>query len=238
MLQNLAINGLAGAVTGYITNNIAIKMLFKSYFGLGGVIEKEYKEFIENISKLIEKDLINHQTLQPELQKEEFREVVEEIIKTIFVLELPKIWQNKRIADIKGIDKTLDNIVDFIEEDKKVLIKDITALYTDKPLNYYISKEQFDFIVDKASTLFIQKQDEVEAILFESIKDKKIEEIIFAFSPSVESEARSLYIQEQLKELNVKFSQIVQGIPTGVQFENVDIPSLAKAIKLRISFKR
>jgi uncharacterized membrane protein YheB (UPF0754 family) len=177
MLQNLAINGLAGAVTGYITNNIAIKMLFKSYFGLGGVIEKEYKEFIENISKLIEKDLINHQTLQPELQKEEFREVVEEIIKTIFILELPKIWQNKRIADIKGIDKTLDNIVDFIEEDKKVLIKDITALYTDKPLNYYISKEQFDFIVDKASTLFIQKQDEVEAILFESIKDKKIENL-------------------------------------------------------------
>ena len=51
MLQNLVINGLAGGLTGYITNNIAIKMLFKSYFGLGGVIEKEYGEFIENSSK-------------------------------------------------------------------------------------------------------------------------------------------------------------------------------------------
>jgi len=43
----------------------------------------------------------------------------------------------------------------------------------------------------------------------------------------------SLYLEDKLKDLNVEFSQIAQGVPTGVHFENVDINSLAKAIKLR-----
>jgi recombination protein RecR len=66
------------------------------------------------------------------------------------------------------------------------------------------------------------------------IKNRQIEEVIFAFPPSAESEARSLYLEDKLKNLKVKFSQIAQGVPTGVHFENVDINSLAKAIKLRV----
>ena len=63
-MNEFLINFILGGFTGYITNNVAIKMLFKKYFGFGGVIEKEYEEFMENISKLIEKDLINDETLK------------------------------------------------------------------------------------------------------------------------------------------------------------------------------
>ncbi len=65
------------------------------------------------------------------------------------------------------------------------------------------------------------------------IKEKQIKEIIFAFPPCVENEAKSLLLEDKLKNLNIEFSQIAQGVPTGVHFENVDINSLAKAIKLR-----
>ncbi|WP_336526370.1 recombination mediator RecR [Campylobacter devanensis] len=58
-------------------------------------------------------------------------------------------------------------------------------------------------------------------------------EIIFAFSPSINSDGIMLYIEDQLKELGISFTKIAQGIPTGVSLENVDMLSLTKAIKDR-----
>ena len=76
--------------------------------------------------------------------------------------------------------------------------------------------------------------DEVIQKLKNTVIQKEIKEIIFAFPPSVESEARSLYIEDRLKDLNIEFTQIAQGVPTGVHFENVDVNSLASAIKKRV----
>jgi recombination protein RecR len=58
-------------------------------------------------------------------------------------------------------------------------------------------------------------------------------ELIFAFSPSINSDGIMLYIEDQLKELGISFTKIAQGIPTGVSLENVDMLSLTKAIKDR-----
>lgn len=58
-------------------------------------------------------------------------------------------------------------------------------------------------------------------------------EIIFAFSPSINSDGVILYIEDQLKDMNISFTKIAQGIPTGVSLENVDMLSLTKAIKDR-----
>lgn len=65
------------------------------------------------------------------------------------------------------------------------------------------------------------------------IKTSNIQEIIFAFSPSLSSDAMILFVEDKLKEFNVVFTKIAQGIPTGVALENVDMLSLAKAIKDR-----
>lgn len=58
-------------------------------------------------------------------------------------------------------------------------------------------------------------------------------ELIFAFSPSINSDGIMLYIEDQLKESGISFTKIAQGIPTGVSLENVDMLSLTKAIKDR-----
>ena len=58
-------------------------------------------------------------------------------------------------------------------------------------------------------------------------------EIMFAFSPSINSDGVILYIEDQLKDMNISFTKIAQGIPTGVSLENVDMLSLTKAIKDR-----
>jgi recombination protein RecR len=44
-----------------------------------------------------------------------------------------------------------------------------------------------------------------------------------------------MYLEERLKDKNLKFTKIAQGIPMGVGFENVDITSLYKAFSGRVS---
>lgn len=61
-----------------------------------------------------------------------------------------------------------------------------------------------------------------------------VKEVIFAFPPSLQNDALIYYIEEQLKGMELNFSKIAQGIPTGVSLENVDMLSLARALEGRV----
>ncbi|MDR1554791.1 MAG: recombination mediator RecR [Campylobacteraceae bacterium] len=65
------------------------------------------------------------------------------------------------------------------------------------------------------------------------IKETKINEVIFAFTPTLASDAMILFIEDKLQDLDLSFTKIAQGVPTGVQLENVDMLSLSKALKDR-----
>lgn len=58
-------------------------------------------------------------------------------------------------------------------------------------------------------------------------------EIIFALTPSLANDAVIIFIEDKLKDFDLEFTKIAQGVPTGVNLENVDILSLSKAINLR-----
>ena len=66
------------------------------------------------------------------------------------------------------------------------------------------------------------------------IQNRGVKEIVFALTPGLSSDGIILYIEEKLKGLHVNFTKIAQGIPTGVQLENVDTLSLAKALSSRM----
>jgi recombination protein RecR len=61
-----------------------------------------------------------------------------------------------------------------------------------------------------------------------------ITDVLFGLTPSVANDGLILYIEEKLKEYDIEFSKIAQGVPTGVTLENVDILSLAKAIESKV----
>ncbi|MBN2895776.1 MAG: recombination protein RecR [Campylobacterales bacterium] len=61
-----------------------------------------------------------------------------------------------------------------------------------------------------------------------------VEEVIFAMTPSIANDGVILYIEEKLKEAPVRFSRIAQGVPTGVNLENIDILSLSRALQDRV----
>ena len=65
------------------------------------------------------------------------------------------------------------------------------------------------------------------------VKDS-ISEILFGLTPSVANDGLILYIEDKLKDYDIEFNKIAQGVPTGVTLENVDILSLAKAIESKV----
>jgi len=64
--------------------------------------------------------------------------------------------------------------------------------------------------------------------------DGGVEEVIFAFPPSLQNDALIYYIEEQMKGRPLHFTKIAQGVPTGVNLENVDALSLSRAIESRV----
>lgn len=70
--------------------------------------------------------------------------------------------------------------------------------------------------------------------LISIVKNNSVREVLFALSPSLSNDAFILYIEDRLKNFDIRFSKIAQGVPTGVSLENVDILSLAKAIESRV----
>jgi len=61
-----------------------------------------------------------------------------------------------------------------------------------------------------------------------------VSEIIFAFPPSIATDTMILYIEDKLKGLDILFSKIAQGVPSGVELENIDILSLSRALESRV----
>ncbi len=77
-------------------------------------------------------------------------------------------------------------------------------------------------------------EDETISRLKSIIAQRGVKEVIFALTPSLSSDGIILHVEERLQDLEVNFTKIAQGVPTGVQLENVDTLSLAKALSSRM----
>ena len=100
--------------------------------------------------------------------------------------------------------------------------KDIFTIENSKQFNgkYFVLEELDEIYLDQLKKL---------------VQTREIKHILFAITPSLANDAFILYIEDQLKEFNITFTKIAQGVPTGVSLENVDILSLSKAIKGQIN---
>ena len=71
--------------------------------------------------------------------------------------------------------------------------------------------------------------------MVERAKRKDIEEVIIATSATVEGQTTAYYIQDSLKEADVKVSKLAQGLPVGGEIESLDDGTLFSAFKNRNS---
>ena len=61
--------------------------------------------------------------------------------------------------------------------------------------------------------------------LIKRIKNDNIDEVILATSATVEGQTTAFYIQDSLKNTNVKISKLAQGLPVGGEIETSDAVS-------------
>ncbi len=80
--------------------------------------------------------------------------------------------------------------------------------------------------VDKSQRLIINS-------LVDRIKKQNIDEVILATSATVEGQTTAYYIEETIKNTNVKISKLAQGLPIGGEIESLDDGTLFSAFKNR-----
>ena len=73
--------------------------------------------------------------------------------------------------------------------------------------------------------------------LIQQITNSNIKEIIVATSPTVEGDATSFYIRDQITKEEVKVTRIAYGVPMGGELEYVDNTTLGRAIQGRREIK-
>ena len=81
-----------------------------------------------------------------------------------------------------------------------------------------------------------KKEDLLINSLVERVKKENVDEVILATSATVEGQTTAFYIQDSLKNTNVKISKLAQGLPVGGEIENLDDGTLISAFKNRQSF--
>ena len=91
----------------------------------------------------------------------------------------------------------------------------------------------FPFLGGTISSAGQKKEDLLINSLVERVKKDKIDEIILATSATVEGQTTAFYIQDSLRNLNVKITKLAQGLPVGGEIENLDDGTLHSAFKNR-----
>ena len=73
--------------------------------------------------------------------------------------------------------------------------------------------------------------------LIERIKNDNIDEVILATSATVEGQTTAFYIQDSLKNINVKISKLAQGLPVGGEIEHQMTERLYLLLKIEKIYK-
>ncbi len=180
----IAMQGFSGAVAGYITNKYAVNMIFKEYTPLkiGGAVKKNKEKFIEEVSELVEKDIINSQTLMGSIKSEDFSKVIDDLCIELINNSIGEQFKDTKLKSIPGIENTADNGITFIEQNLQEELPNLIDNLSNKiDLKYILQDDQLNNISDSIINLIV---DEIES-------DNKLEELLS-------------YIYDQNKEITLQ----------------------------------
>ena len=115
--------------------------------------------------------------------------------------------------------------------DKICVVENISDQWSIESSSIY--KGYFHILGGTISSAGHRKEDLLIDSLVERVIKDKIEEVILATSATVEGQTTAYYIQDSLKNINVKISKLAQGLPVGGEIENLDDGTLFSAYKNR-----
>mgnify|MGYP001262399489 FL=1 len=115
--------------------------------------------------------------------------------------------------------------------DKICVVEDIADQWSIENSNIY--RGYFHILGGTIASVGHRKEDLLINSLIERVNKDKIEEVILATSATVEGQTTAYYIQEKLKNSNVKITKLAQGLPVGGEIESLDDGTLLSAFKNR-----
>ena len=118
---------------------------------------------------------------------------------------------------------------------KICVVEDIADQWSIENSNIY--KGYFHILGGTIASVGQRKEDLLINSLVERVNKDKIEEVILATSATVEGQTTAYYIQDSLKNNNVKITKLAQGLPVGGEIESLDDGTLFSAFKNRSNLK-
>ena len=129
----------------------------------------------------------------------------------------------------KNCDSTINKY------NKICVVEDIADQWSIENSNIY--KGYFHILGGTIASVGNRKEDLLINSLVERVNKDKIEEVILATSATVEGQTTAYYIQDSLKNINVKITKLAQGLPVGGEIESLDDGTLFSAFKNRSKLK-
>tara|TARA_B100001093_G_scaffold152770_1_gene145511 strand:- start:9351 stop:9962 length:612 start_codon:yes stop_codon:yes gene_type:complete len=118
---------------------------------------------------------------------------------------------------------------------KICVVEDIADQWSIENSNIYHG--YFHILGGTISSVGHRKEDLLINSLVDRVNKNNIEEVILATSATVEGQTTAYYIQDSLKNTNVKITKLAQGLPVGGEIESLDDGTLFSAFKNRSNLK-
>lgn len=159
----------------------------------------------------------------------------EELVKPL-TNALVQVYKNVQRCRNCGNLKSIDNKCICSEKKYNIIcvVENIADMWVIEDSGIF--KGYYHILGGTLPTLDNGKEDDLlVSSLVQRAKKDSIEEIILALSASVEGTTTAHYIQDSLKDMNIKISKLAQGIPIGGEIEFLDDGTLFSAFKNRTS---
>ena len=161
----------------------------------------------------------------------------DELIKPL-AKNLAEVYKNVSRCKICGILKSsllecnYNNCKIVEKKSEKIRVVENTSdQWSIESSNIY--KGYYHILGGNISSVGKKKEDLLINSLVERVKKNKIDEVILATSATVEGQTTAYYIQDSLKDIEVKITKLAQGLPIGGEIENLDDGTLISAFKNR-----
>ena len=173
-------------------------------------------EFMQNINEI--EDLIKLISKLPGLGPKSAKRIVLKLI-------------NNRDELIKPIANILAQVYKNISRCKICVVENISDQWSIESSSIY--KGYFHILGGTISSVGQSKEDLLVNSLVKRANNEEIQEVILATSATVEGQTTAYYIQDSLKNSNVKVTKLAQGLPVGGEIESLDDGTLFSAFKNR-----
>ena len=182
------LQGTSGAIAGYITNKYAVNMLFKEYtpfrigekvilpYKFGGVIKNRKEKFIEELSDLVERDIVNGKTIKSQFDSDDFKSAIDKLAYNFIDKSLKESFGELNFSAISGFDKTEESILEFSKSNMKSCISKLAEVLAQ-------NIKLLDFVDDREIT---HSSEKIYNIILEEVeKNKGIQQLEKAFYNSI-----------------------------------------------------